>query len=188
MNKRILTISAAGCILAALSMAEVLHPSGPITKQGETYLVKAGGKTVAVTPINRDIFRITTIPSGKERLDIPKSQAAVLAPAQGGAIASVTPDEFMLTSSTTIVRVNRRTGKTVFTDLAGDTLLSEASGVCNAKDTKNISFTPVGKENYYGAGERGHSLRLNGDTLVMYNRQNYGYTAGGSRWRSATMR
>lgn len=84
MNKRILTISAAGCILAALSMAEVLHPSGPITKQGETYLVKAGGKTVAVTPINGDIFRITTIPSGKERLDIPKSQAAVLAPAQGG--------------------------------------------------------------------------------------------------------
>ncbi len=181
MNKRILTISAAGGILAALSMAEVLHPSGPITKQGETYLVKAGGKTVAVTPINGDIFRITTIPSGKERLDIPKSQAAVLAPAQGGAIASVSPDEFMLTSSTTIVRVNRRTGKTVFTDLAGDTLLSEASGVCNAKDTKNISFAPVGKENYYGAGERGHSLRLNGDTLVMYNRQNYGYTAGDPR-------
>lgn len=28
----------------------------------------------------------------------------------------------------------------------------------------------------YGAGERGHSLNLRGDTLVMYNRQNYGYT------------
>ena len=26
--------------------------------------------------------------------------------------------------------------------------------------------------NFYGAGERGHSLRLNGDTLTVYNRQN----------------
>ena len=31
------------------------------------------------------------------------------------------------------------------------------------------------------AGERGHSLNLNGDSLAMYNRQNYGYTAGDPR-------
>ncbi len=29
--------------------------------------------------------------------------------------------------------------------------------------------------------ERGHSLNLNGDSLAMYNRQNYGYTAGDPR-------
>ncbi|MDE6854205.1 MAG: DUF5110 domain-containing protein [Muribaculaceae bacterium] len=33
----------------------------------------------------------------------------------------------------------------------------------------------------YGAGERGHSLNLRGDTLVMYNRQNYGYTGSDPR-------
>ena len=34
---------------------------------------------------------------------------------------------------------------------------------------------------FYGAGERGHSLNLRGDTLVMYNRQNYGYTKRDTR-------
>lgn len=34
---------------------------------------------------------------------------------------------------------------------------------------------------FYGAGERGHSLNINGDTLVMYNRQNYGYTGSDPR-------
>lgn len=34
---------------------------------------------------------------------------------------------------------------------------------------------------FYGAGERGHRLNLRGDTLVMYNRQNYGYTGNDPR-------
>ncbi len=34
---------------------------------------------------------------------------------------------------------------------------------------------------FHGAGERGHSIDLSGDTLVMYNRQNYGYTEGDPR-------
>ncbi len=80
-----------------------------------------------------------------------------------------------------MVKVNRKTGKTIFTNLQGDTLLSEASGVCNAGEIKRVSFKSTGKDNFYGAGERGHSLRLNGDTLVMFNRQNYGYTAGDPR-------
>ena len=32
-----------------------------------------------------------------------------------------------------------------------------------------------------GGGERGHSIAMNGDTLVMYNRQNYGYTGSDPR-------
>ena len=41
----------------------------------------------------------------------------------------------------------------------------------------------MGGGSFYGAGERGHSFNLAGDTLVMYNRQNYGYTAGDPRIR-----
>ena len=32
-----------------------------------------------------------------------------------------------------------------------------------------------------GGGERGHSIAMSGDTLVMYNRQNYGYTGSDPR-------
>jgi len=39
----------------------------------------------------------------------------------------------------------------------------------------------AGSGNMYGGGERGFSLNLRGDTLVNYNRQNYGYTENDPR-------
>ena len=39
----------------------------------------------------------------------------------------------------------------------------------------------MGGGSFYGAGERGYSFNLAGDTLVMYNKQNYGYTASEPR-------
>lgn len=44
-----------------------------------------------------------------------------------------------------------------------------------------ITLGTSGNSSFYGAGERGHKLNLTGDTLVMYNRQNYGYTGSDSR-------
>ena len=38
-----------------------------------------------------------------------------------------------------------------------------------------------GKESFYGAGERGYSFNLCGDTLINYNAQNYGYQMGEKR-------
>ncbi|MBR5638476.1 MAG: hypothetical protein IKW83_01810 [Muribaculaceae bacterium] len=38
-----------------------------------------------------------------------------------------------------------------------------------------------GKESFYGAGERGYSFNLCGDTLINYNKQNYGYVSGEKR-------
>lgn len=181
MNGRIVSIAAAGGILAASSMALTINSDAPVSRDGDTYLIKTVKATVAVTPVTNDIFRVTTIPAGKTALTIPKSQSAILTPAANEVSSFVSPDEFTLVSPSTVIKVNRKSGKTIFTNLAGDTLLSEASGVSNTGDVKRASFSPNGKENYYGAGERGHSLRLNGDTLVMFNRQNYGYTAGDPR-------
>lgn len=44
-----------------------------------------------------------------------------------------------------------------------------------------ITLQPAAQGSYYGAGERGHRLNLAGDTLVMYNRANYGYTGSDPR-------
>lgn len=46
---------------------------------------------------------------------------------------------------------------------------------------QEVSVPNPGNGFIYGAGERGHSLTLNGDTLSFYNRQNYGYTEGDPR-------
>ena len=81
----------------------------------------------------------------------------------------------------TIVEVDRSTGKVTFENAEGKTLLTEADGIKNFGADKSISFlTPEGVA-FYGAGERGHSLKLNGDSLPMWNRPTYGYGAGDSR-------
>lgn len=57
-------------------------------------------------------------------------------------------------------------------------LYSECGGRGN-----EIVLTTMTRCSYYGGGERGYSLNLAGDTLVNYNRQNYGYTEGDRRIR-----
>lgn len=172
-------IIAAAMGIAAASASAL--GGGTISTTDGTYLIKTPVQTVAVTPFNGDIFRITTMPPGSTKLNLPESQAAVLKPSATCVTSYMSPDEFTLISQTSVVSVNRHTGRTVFTNLAGDTLLTEAGGVSNLNAEKRVSFKASAKENFYGAGERGHSLRLNGDTLVMFNRQNYGYTAGDPR-------
>ncbi len=52
-----------------------------------------------------------------------------------------------------------------------------------ADGKRTMSISTLGSGQFYGAGERGYSFDLSGDTLVMYNKQNYGYTAGEARIR-----
>lgn len=174
-----LLAGAGGAMLLSASDAtpEILKAPQPgtITTQNGTLLVGTGRGTVAVSPVSPDIFRVTNIPAGERQLTIPASQSAVLKPSTDGVSTFATPSEVIIESPTTILRIDRASGRIVFENAAGDTLLSETAGIDNASAKKSISLRGSGG-NYYGAGERGHSMRLNGDTLVMYNRQNYGYT------------
>lgn len=179
--KRILFAAASLFAAANLLLPAVTFAANSIGKESGTYLIQTPMQTVAITPFNSDIFRISTLAKGQKRLSLPVSQSATLNPSDKDITTFATPQEFTLISSSTVVKVNRKSGRVIFTNLAGDTLLSESGGVNNSAKVKSISFKNDGGDNFYGAGERGHSLRLNGDTLVMYNRQNYGYTAGDPR-------
>lgn len=44
-----------------------------------------------------------------------------------------------------------------------------------SRDLRTVRLLHAGQESFYGAGERGYSFNLVGDTLVNYNKQNYGY-------------
>lgn len=172
-------IAAALGIAGAAAFAVTDTPSESVTREGDITLVSTPGVTVALTPLGQDIFRISTIPAGAKPA-FPKSQSAVLTADYTGISEFTSPEEFIMSSSTTTLKVNRLTGKVMILNAAGDTILSETGGVDNSGPMKSVSFRADGR-NFYGAGERGHSLRLNGDTLVMYNRQNYGYTGGDPR-------
>lgn len=61
-------------------------------------------------------------------------------------------------------------GEAAFISEQGDTLLAGSPTAMRTATSR-----------WYGAGERGLTMDLNGDTLVMWNRPNYGYSEGDSR-------
>lgn len=163
------------------ALAATMPMPGSISTSGQSTLIGTDHGTVAVTPITPDIFKVSRIPYGEKKFSFPRSQASVLSPSSEGVTWFASPTEVTFRSASTIVKVNRLTGRTIFLNAEGDTILSEAGGVDNSGDLKRVSLRNGIAQNLYGGGERGHSLRLNGDTLVMFNRQNYGYVAGDPR-------
>ena len=170
-----------GALAAASALAGVLTPNGfGVSKDGSTWMVSVPGRTITLTPLSQDIFRVSAIPAGTKEFTLPRSQGAILPANDKGITSLITPDEFTLRSATTIIKVDRKSGRTLFLTAQGDTLMVENGGVDNSGKVKSVTLGNLGG-NFYGAGERGHSLKLNGDSLSMFNRQNYGYTAGDPR-------
>lgn len=164
-------------LIAAPAMATV--DSG-VVRKGDAYEIETGKGIVSVTPVTSDIFRVSAFPKGTPTR-LPESQSAILNPRQTDIKVAETPEGLMIYSPTTTVRVERGSGAVSFHNASGSVLLSELGGTDNSGKVKSVTFEGDPEEIFYGAGERGHSLNLNGDSLVMYNRQNYGYTGDDPR-------
>lgn len=177
-----------GAILAGgVATAAVMPDAGGIRTNGGSTLVSTPRGTVTVTPVSRDIIKVSRVPSGERKYSFPRSRFAVLGAEMvpAGVTPSVrtiaTPEAVRFESESMTVAVDRKSGRVTFLNAEGDTLLVESGGVDNSGDVKRVSLQNGRAQNFYGAGERGHRLRLNGDTLVQFNRQNYGYTGGDPR-------
>ena len=177
MKKYLLSLAIGAVAFTALSFAA----DQPREKEtGGVYQVKTGKGIIEVQPLTDNIFRVTSLPEGRN-LEFRASQSAILTPQKCKIQTMESPDAFVIYSPTTSVRVNWETGSVTFHDAAGNLILTEVDGVDNSGPVKSVSFAGDPEEALFGGGERGHSLNINGDTLTMYNRQNYGYTAGDSR-------
>lgn len=179
MKKSILFITPA--IVAAGALALTAPAPGSISREGNATVVSTPRGSVEITPITTDIFRISQIPAGVTTLDFPKSQSAILEPGGVETSSFATDKEYIVSTPSTIIRIDRANGLISFENAEGKTLLDEAGGVDNAGKVKTVSFLAPEGISFYGAGERGHSLRLNGDSLPMWNRPTYGYGAGDDR-------
>ena len=173
--------AAAAAALGLTAVAATMPAPGRISTSGRSTLIGTPRGTVAVTPMGPDIFRVSRIPAGERTFSYPPSQSSVLESSTESVSWSADPAAVTFITPSTTLRVDRVTGRVTFLDAAGDTLLNEAEGVVNQEGARRISFANGRAQNFYGAGERAHRLRLNGDTLVMFNRQNYGYGAGDPR-------
>ncbi|MCH5236909.1 MAG: DUF5110 domain-containing protein [Muribaculaceae bacterium] len=155
--------------------------NGNITIDNGIYQVRTPKGTVAVEPLSGDIYRVSVFPPGKA-VSFPESKVAKLRPNNVGVCTNMTNSAFLVCSQTTTVRIELANGKVTFYDAGGKPMLEELDGVDNTSSEKKVTFVGTKYENHYGGGERGHRLNLNqGDTLTMYNRQNYGYTEGDIR-------
>ena len=176
--------------MAAAATAAAAFSAQTDSGTDESYRVMTGKGVIEVIPLSNDIFRIC----GLDDLDSPTppaTQAAAMSHNDGDQKPDIhtwaNADRFVVESPTTKVVVDKKNGKVSFFDQNGLLLLSEADGVRPDGDEQTLSFiTPEG-DNFYGSGERGHSLTLNGTEMTLWNRANYGYTDGDERLSQANI-
>ena len=72
-------------------------------------------------------------------------------------------------------------GVLTITDRLNGTWLRDSGLRSRSEGKSTLVLSTNSGGSFYGAGERGHKLNLRGDTLVNYNRQNYGYTGDDQR-------
>lgn len=136
------------------------------------------GRVVTITIISDDIIKISNTAKGEV---IPISQSAVLAPEDfAGEAMEVGGNQVITTATGVIATLNNATGAVTIT--SGENRAISDNGERPIIDGKqSLSLSTMGAGSFYGAGERGFSYNLAGDTLVMYNKQNYGYKKGEKR-------
>lgn len=137
------------------------------------------GRTVTIEFITDDIVRVSNTAPGEAAM---RTEASVLQPmAEFSGNAFDTPTGSIYVSPTGMtVTVNRADGAVSIS--AGPDRAVSDNGVRTISDGKQtLSLSTMGSGSFYGAGERGYSYNLAGDSLIIYNKQNYGYTANEER-------
>lgn len=133
------------------------------------------GRYVTVTALNPNIVRVTNTNLGEKPL---ATQAIVLKEdfSDNPTIAKVGDNlTIMTTSAGVTATIDNSTGSLIISSGHGRTITDSGERItADGKAVTEIFTTSTGS--FYGAGERGHKLNMRGDTLQMFNRQNYGYT------------
>lgn len=130
------------------------------------------GRIVTITVINDDIIKVSNVSANEE---VPVSQSAILAPTDfAGEAMAVGENQIITTATGVTATLNNATGAVTIS--SGENRAIADNGERKVFGSKqSLSLSTMGNGSFYGAGERGYSYNLAGDTLVMYNKQNYGY-------------
>lgn len=170
-------IAAKTLLCSSIAIAMTLPASADEAK-GQIMTTLPDGRLVIVTAVNANVIKVTNLPAGESPL---QSRATVDASARFDGTITHGTDVISMTTSTGIkATLNNNNG--AVTVSAGPGKSINDSGERLLKDGKReLMLATDGTGSFYGGGERGHKINLAGDTLVMYNKQNYGYVKGESR-------
>ncbi len=167
MKAVLLGAAVAGAVFSLAAEAPVLRGRTP------------DGREIKVEAVTDNILKVTNT-DGSETV----SPSKVTVRPKGEADASLSDNGGLavLTTATGLRAVfDPANGSLTLSD-RGRNGLYDSGERASREGKRAMRLMPLaGADAFYGAGERGHSFNLAGDTLVMYNRQNYGYTAGDPR-------
>lgn len=135
-------------------------------------------RRVTITVINDDIIKVSNVAAGET---VPVSYSAILAPADFDGKSMDTGGNIIVSTATGVVATLDKNTGAVTISAGGDRAIADNGVRVNANGRRTMEISTMGNGSFYGAGERGYSYKLNGDTLVMYNKQNYGYKKGETR-------
>ena len=135
--------------------------------------------TVTVTALSDDIVRVDVMPNEWNGTKLP---TLACDKALSGRVPKVKINEddnvsAMVTENGLSVRFFKSMGLIKVGHGDNDYLVD----VMPMRDSAKVVLVHNAGESFYGAGERGYSFNLAGDTLVNYNTQNYGYQMGENR-------
>lgn len=172
-------IKSQGIACTVLALAASL-PASTMAQTMEVCLRTPAGQTVTVSAVTDNIIKVSNCASGETPA---KTDTSVLNANMGNVSVSSAPGVcVMTTGGGIVVRIDSVSGAVDIVAgpkrVVSDNGLREISG-----GERRLELSTVGEGSFYGAGERGYSFNLAGDTLVMFNKQNYGYTAGEERIR-----
>lgn len=161
---------------AALLMVAAAGAQPPLSFNDE-----ARNQSITVTAVTPDIIRVDVVPKASPSRELPtlvkaRADRSDDADARGKYFHKRDDERSVLrTSSGVRVTLDNTLGSVRVS--CGNRLL--VADLCDR--TRGIRLLHTGGESFYGAGERGLSLNLLGDTLINYNQQNYGYQGGEKR-------
>ena len=132
-------------------------------------------QTITVTAVGEDIVRVDVVPDGWNGSRLPslaldKTAKVEVKVEQWGDISVMRTGSGMK-----VAYVNGSI-------TVGCGNIFYITDLCD-RSSNTLRLLHQGQESFYGAGERGYSLNLAGDTLINYNAQNYGYQMGEKRTR-----
>ena len=158
-------------IVAITSMAQ--QPALTLTSNERQH-------TITISVITDDIVKVEVAPTGWRGNALPSllsEEALKGAPSADPLVSKLGDDMAQVVTSTGLrVLCDKQLGS-IQVSSRGTYFITD---LCE-RDNSTLRLLHTGKESFYGAGERGYSLNLAGDTLINYNKQNYGYVSGEKR-------
>ncbi len=146
-------------------------------KTGKSLIVNSQNGELKITPYTDGIIKVSFIDKG-ENIAEKASKSVVLAPGNVKYDVRTNGDKIEMTfRNGNRVIIDKATSRVSFCS-HGKTLLEENEGIKQNGKERIISFRSKDEESFYGCGERGVGYDLKGDTMVMFNKQNYGYGKG----------